>query len=287
MNRVVQQVIFRIKRFQTMQRINCGLARAAATRSYQTNTALGQLNLEFSGLSQNGEDGITDYLTQRLNNPNKYFVEIGSSDGTENNTSWFAIARRWQGLMVEGNKAKADYCSFIMSGLNIGVRVSNRFINLDNLPSLLDEVDYLDADLFSLDIDGVDYHVAAGLLGLGFRPKIVIVEYNSCFGPVQPITIPYTPSFDYRTAHSSELYYGASIAAWRGLWESVGYQFVTVDSNGVNAFFVRRDCIDQKSLETVRTIEYQENFYQKCRFRKCWQAQFELIRHLPMINPGT
>lgn len=280
----VRQVMFRIKRLQTMQRINCGLARAAAVRAAQQTDPGDPRTWEFSGLSQNGEDGISDYLVRQLKTGNRYFVEIGASDGTENNTSWFAVAHRWQGLMVEGDAEKAAYGAFIMGSLNIGVRVLNRFVHRENLDTLCQDIAEMEADFFSLDIDGVDYHVAEGLLQRGFRPKIAVMEYNSCFGPDQTVTIPYTPIFDYRKAHPSQLYYGASVAAWRKLWEGVGYRFVTVDSNGVNAFFVRADCIDEGLCARWQGLPFQENFFQRARHAGNWQTQMALIQHLPLVH---
>lgn len=279
-----RQVVFRIKRLQTMQRINCGLARAAAVRAGQRIDPADPLSWEFSGLSQNGEDGIAEFLINQLRESNRYFVEIGASDGTENNTSWFAVARRWQGVMVEGDAAKAAYGAFIMGGLNIGVRVLNRFVDLDSLDALCGEFGEMEPDFFSLDIDGIDYHVAEGLLARGFRPRIAVVEYNSCFGHERAVTIPYAPRFDYRAAHSSQLYYGASVAAWRKLWEGAGYRFVTVDGNGVNAFFVRSDCVDAQVQQQWRGLPFRENFFQRNRHGGDWQTQSALIAHLPLMQ---
>ena len=47
---------------------------------------------EFSGFSQNGEDGILDVLRHQLTRSNRYFIEIGAADGIENNIG--ALASR-------------------------------------------------------------------------------------------------------------------------------------------------------------------------------------------------
>jgi UDP-glucose 4-epimerase len=44
-------------------------------------------------------------------------------------------------------------------------------------------------------------------------PSIVVVEYNSRFGPERAVTVPYDPAFVRTTAHHSNIYYGASLAA--------------------------------------------------------------------------
>jgi hypothetical protein len=52
------------------------------------------------------------------------------------------------------------------------------------------------------------------------------------------LTIEYARDFDFTRAHPTQLYYGVSIAGWRAGLERYGYRFVTVEQNGVNAFFV-------------------------------------------------
>ena len=54
---------------------------------------------EFSGFSQNGEDGILDVLRKQLSSSNRYFIEIGSSDGIENNSAWLVVVEKYNGIM--------------------------------------------------------------------------------------------------------------------------------------------------------------------------------------------
>jgi hypothetical protein len=267
-----------------MQRIGNGLARVAAIRAMQPIDPLDPASWEVSGLSQNGEDGITDYLARHLKSQNRYFVEIGASDGTENNTSWLAVARRWRGLMVEGDSNKADYCRFIMGGLAVGVQVESRFVSRENIAALYSRISTHEPDFFSLDIDGIDWYVAAALFDLGFRPKIIAVEYNACFGPDKAVTIPYKRDFNFLTAHPTNLYYGVSIQAWHVLMERYGYKFVTVETNGVNAFFVRPECFSAQLFVDLRSKQFEENFYQRTRHNCTWRGQFSLIEHLPLVD---
>jgi hypothetical protein len=267
-----------------MQRIGIGLARAAVVRAMQPIDPSDPATWEMSGLSQNGEDGITDYLTRHVRCPNRYFVEIGASDSTENNTSWLAVARRWRGLMVEGDRNKADYCRFIMGGLAVGVEVESRFVSRENIVDLYARITTHEPDFFSLDIDGIDWYIAAALFELGFRPKIIVVEYNSSFGPDKAVTIPYRSDFNFRTAHPTNLYYGVSIQAWRILMERYGYKFVTVETNGVNAFFVRPECFSEELFVNLKSREFEENFYHRTRHICTWRKQFSLIEHLPLVD---
>ena len=77
-------------------------------------------------------------------------------------------------------------------------------------------------------------------LGTGY-PIVVIVEYNSVFGNMHAITVPYNAQFDRTQAHFSNLYWGCSLKALTMLAEKKGYSFVGCNSNGNNAYFIRND----------------------------------------------
>ena len=53
--------------------------------------------------SQNGEDGIIEEIFERIGVTNKFFIEIGSSNGLENNTALLLLSD-WQGIWVEGSQ---------------------------------------------------------------------------------------------------------------------------------------------------------------------------------------
>jgi hypothetical protein len=68
-----------------------------------------------------------------------------------------------------------------------------------------------------------------------------------------------------------------SIAGWKAFFARHGYRFVTVDRNGVNAFFVDPACFDAGFLSGIAGLDFAENRYQLSKFRKPWRAQLELI----------
>ena len=68
---------------------------------------------------------------------------------------------------------------------------------------------------------------------------MVVLEYNSIFGPDRAVTIPYDPQFN-RGDHRF-IYYGASLSALTKLSARKGYRLVAVEPAGVNAFFLRHD----------------------------------------------
>jgi hypothetical protein len=98
------------------------------------------------------------------------------------------------------------------------------------------------------------------------------------------VTIPYDPNFDVTSAHPSYLYYGVSLMAWKALLGSHGYRFVTVDSRGINAFFVDPAMMRTDLFESIQQIEFAENSTQRMRFREDWPGQFARIRDLPLVE---
>lgn len=264
----------------TLQKVNMALTRGAVTANLRNLCSKTPQSWEFSGFSQNGEDGITDYLTRQLNSSNRYFVEIGSSDGIENNTAWFAIAKKYSGMMVEGDKKLSNRSKQNMAQFNLGIKSENIFISRENIEQFINLLSYKNPDLFSLDIDGNDYYVMKSLFDKNLRPKICIVEYNSAFGPDKILTIPYKPDFNYLSAHVSGIYYGVSISAWKKLFLEQGYKFVTVDCRGVNAVFIDPSCFESNFVDSLSGCDFNENFYQFQKFNAGYQKQFNLISHL-------
>lgn len=278
--------LFYLKRAWYTQRINSALSRAAVTSALRNIDPSNPSTWEFSGFSQNGEDGVLDYLSRQLVNPNRYFVEIGTGDGIENNTAWFAIARKYSGVMIEGNPQKSRWNEIMISSINLGVECYNLFVSLESTKSMRELFLYKNPDIFSLDIDGNDYYIAESLLEYGLRPKIFVVEYNSVYGPMQSLTIRYKDDFNFVEAHESQLYFGASIAGWKKFFLKYGYQFVTVDLNGVNAFFIDSSQFDHKFVNKIRGKEYQENFYQIRKFKVSWQERFKMIQSMDYVQIG-
>jgi hypothetical protein len=259
------------------QRIAIALSKGAAMMHARKIDLTQPGTWEFSGFSQNGEDGILDVLRSQLLSSNRYFIEIGTSDGIENNSAWLAVAERYNGIMIEGNAKLVERARRLVVGYSIGAECYNMFVTRESIQDLKSMAFHHDPDVFSLDIDGNDYYIAQAILDGGFRPRIIVVEYNSVYGPERSMTVEYRDDFVFTKAHPTQLYYGVSIAGWRKFFESRGYHFVTVDRNGVNAFFVDPAFFDEAFLRGARGLEFAENAYQHRKFRMSSQEQFLLI----------
>jgi hypothetical protein len=256
-------------------------ARSACGLQLQNKNSKKTLDWEFSGFSQNGEDGIIQVLIENCKENNNYFVEIGCGDGVENNTAFLAHNKKWSGLMIEGSKNEYNTLNKSKPWL---VNALNEFVTLDNIELIKETFLFNHPDVFSIDIDGVDYHIVSRLMELGFLPKIIVVEYNSAFGPNSNLTIPYEAAFNMFTTDHPYLYYGVSINAWKNLLKNYGYEFITVDSNGVNAFFIQSDNFNSEFINNVEGIEFCENRHQLRLFNCNWENQFIKIKHLPLIT---
>jgi hypothetical protein len=276
-----------LKSIRSMQRVNMALARGGATSALRTLDLTNPGTWEFCGFSQNGEDGIIDVLISQLTDSNRYFIEIGASDGLENNTTWLAMARRFSGLWIEGDRDASQWCEYIFGSMNYGVECVCEFIKRESIEHLKKKILHSNPDVFSLDIDGNDYFIVESVLASGMRPKIFVAEYNAVYGPDESVSIPYDETFCAKSSHPDNLYYGCSVKALRKLFESYGYRFVTVDFNGVNAFFVDPDSFDPGFLGSVKGIDYRENFSNACENKVPWHEQFELIRHRRFVYLGA
>lgn len=171
------------------QRISICLSKGAAMMSARFIDLRKPITWEFSGFSQNGEDGIIDVLRKQLKFKNYYFIEIGSADGIDNNSAWLLIAEKYNGLMIEGNPKLSIRSKRIVTNYSIGSESVNLFVSKDNIFDLKKKATHYDPDVFSLDIDGNDYYIAEEIFKAGFRPKIFVVEYNSVFGPEKKLQL--------------------------------------------------------------------------------------------------
>lgn len=259
------------------QRIGIALSKGGAMMNARDIDLTLPTSWEFSGFSQNGEDGILDVLRKKLLSSNRYFIEIGAADGIENNTGWLLVAERYNGIMIDGNPKLVERANRVVTRYSIGAESYNMFITKESVADIKAMALHLDPDVFSLDIDGNDYYIAKAIFDSGFRPKIFVVEYNSVYGPERSMTIKYKSDFSFKSEHQTHLYYGVSISGWRKLFKDNGYRFVTVDRNGVNGFFVDPQFFDDTFLDNLCGLEFVENQTQYKKFRAPNEEQFSLI----------
>jgi hypothetical protein len=195
---------------------------------------------EFRVSSQWGEDGIIEWLVHRLANIPETFVEFGVENYREANTRFLLQHRNWRGLVIDGSDDHVDFIRRDRISWRHDLTSVASFITRENINSIISGAGFSgEIGILSVDIDGVDYWVWEAIDCI--KPQIIIVEYNSAFGDVLPLTVPYAPDFVRMRAHYSNLYYGLSIRAAEHLAGSRGYTLVGTNRMGSNAFFVRND----------------------------------------------
>lgn len=271
------------------QRINTALTKGSIGNLNRNIDLKNPLTWEFSGFSQNGEDGILDILCDQIRtDKNKYFIEIGAADGIDNNSAWPLITKQYNGLMIEADNDLVNTANRIIKSNsntnNHGLQIIQLFVSVKNIDKIKRASQFSNPDFLSLDIDSMDYYVAEQLFKSGFRPKIFVVEYNSVFGPDNPSTIEYSEDFIFGNDDPSFLYYGVGIAAWKHFFNKYNYKFITVDSAGVNAFFVDPEYFSDSFLNQIDSNHFFENQLQKEKFRCDHNEQFKKIEHLSFYN---
>lgn len=206
---------------------------------------------EFQVFSQNGEDGIIQEIFNRIGTTNKYFVEFGVADGLESNTLNL-LYKQWQGLWIEGNTADAKKINGVFSDF-IGdkkLTVKSHFITAANIESFFKDANVpAELDLLSIDIDYNTYHVWEAITS--YRPRVVVIEYNSHFAPDTHFVVKY----DEKRMWDLSTYFGASLLALEQLGKSKGYNLVGCVFTGTNAFFVRED-LTSDLFESPYTTEH-------------------------------
>ena len=194
-------------------------------------TKHGLLEFERKIHSQNGEDGILEWLAPRARK--KVIFEIGF-EVEENNSRHLVSQHGWRGYGLDAK-----------FGIWVTAENVNDFIKFT--PGIV-----------SIDVDGNDYWIWKALK---VEPDIVCIEYNAHFGPSEKVTIPYDPRFIWEK--DKHWFRGASLAALADLADTKGYQLVGCESSGNNAFFIKR--VLAEGLERVTCEESYVPSNRPCR----------------------
>jgi hypothetical protein len=219
------------------------LAAQPAVQNVRANKLLSSLHeAEFKVFSQFGDDGIIQYLIHQLQPLLDSFVEFGVEDYRESNTRFLLVNNNWRGLVIDSSERSIDYIRKDEIYWRHTLIARHAFVTRDNINDLFRDAGFVgEIGLLSIDIDGNDYWVWEKIEIID--PVIVIVEYNSIFGPDLALTIPYDPNFVRHRAHYSGQFWGASLQALAWLANRKGYSLLGCNSAGNNAYFVRNDKI--------------------------------------------
>ncbi|WP_242360157.1 hypothetical protein [Anaeromyxobacter sp. SG17] len=244
---------------------------------------------EFRVFSQWGEDGIIQYLLGKVPIENRAFVEFGVEDYSESNTRFLLCHDNWRGLILDAGDAHRRFLARTELAWRHSIDAVTAFITRENINSLLADAGFVgDIGLLSVDVDGNDYWILDAIEVIS--PRILVVEFNSVFGAEHAVTVPYAERFERGRAHSSNLYFGASLPALCALADRKGYRFVGANSAGNDAFFVRADLAEALPALTAREGWVESRFRESRDARgrltlvTAHRDRLRLISELPVLD---
>lgn len=210
--------------------------------------------------SQFEEDGLLLYIFSIIGSKTKKCVEIGTSDGTECNTSNLILYHGWRGLLIDGDaemmkRGKAFFGSHPNAVLN-EPKLVNSWITKDNIDNTIKSSGFEgEIDLLSVDIDGVDYYIMNAINCIS--PRVIICEINSAIPLDKALTIPYADDFYcWNKPAPEDSFRSLSLAAANKLLKGKGYRMVGAHRLGFNIIFIKNgigeDVFPEISLEKAR-----------------------------------
>jgi len=175
--------------------------------------------------SQFREDGITEKIFETIGFTNKFYVDFGATD-TTNNSEILHKKHGFNGVLWNCDDTPCHYTTIYKERIN-----SENVTDLFKKYSVPKEFDFL-----SIDVDFNDWYIFRNICK-EYHPRVIITEYNSTFPPPEDKIVMYDPNGSW----NEDTYYGASIQAFYNLARSLGYSLVASESMGVNLFFIRDD----------------------------------------------
>ena len=250
-------------------------------------------DVEFKVFSQYGEDGILQHLIRQTHilPSEQVFVEFGVQDYLESNTRFLLQGCQWRGLIIDGSSEYMESVRRSDLYWRNDLTALDAWIDRDNINDLISGAGFSgDIGILSVDIDGNDYWVWERIEVV--NPVIVVLEWNSVFGPDHPVSVPYDPAFSRAEAHYSCLYWGASMGAFESLGSAKGYSLLGSNRVGNNIFFVRNDRLGDLSPVTTSEAWFESRFRDSRDTSgqldfKSGAARKDVIKDLPLIDVTT
>ena len=213
---------------------------------------------EFKAFSQFGDDGIIQYLINKIEITNDFenFIEFGVENYNESNTKFLLLNNNWNGLIFDGSTHNIKIIKNSYYYWKHAIEAHQHFVDKENINEFIKKNNSSkNIGILSIDIDGNDYWIWDSIYAVD--PIIVIIEYNSLFGEKYSLTVPYDKNFVRENKHYSNKYYGASIKALKQLGNKKGYDFLFTNSARNNAYFIKRKYKDKIKLkENFQEFEY-------------------------------
>lgn len=210
-------------------------------------TKLGPLSLWEPGLAPWFSEAVKDPVLERLLGligvESRYYVEVGTQSGDQCNTRYLRVRYGFTGLMLDDN--------FQHEGLN----QHRHLVTPGNVVELFERYGVpTNFALLSLDTDGYEWLLWLKILGAGFRPRVVVLEYSEALPYAEDLLVRYTSFPIHRlclaTHQRTPWLAGASLTAVMKLGNSWGYRLIHLVNGGTtDLIFVREDLLKEKRLD--------------------------------------
>lgn len=201
-------------------------------------------DIEFRAYSQNGEDGLLLFVFAVIGTTDRRCIELCAGNGIQCNSANLIINHGWQGLLVDGNAEKlAQGEAFYRQCQDTRTwvpKLVHSWVTLENVNDILRYHGFVgDIDLLSLDMDSNDYWIWQAIEVAD--PRVVILEYQSAWGPERRVTQRYLENFDFNEVEVEGTLprCGASLAAFVSLAKAKGYRLVGCQALCFNAIFIK------------------------------------------------
>jgi hypothetical protein len=179
--------------------------------------------------SQCGEEGVIDEIFNHVAPVDRVLVDIGAGDTYSNSNTRLLLNAGWRGELFDVQPYTHLHCEHITA---------------ENVCAVMAKYDVpMSFELLSLDIDGIDWYVLKALLEGGYRPWVVVVEFQCALPADPPVVVVYDADFK----HDGSMYHSGSLGAYRALGEAHGYLLVH-QCGLLNAVLIRKDCLPDDAV---------------------------------------
>ncbi len=210
------------------------------------------INYGFKVYSQSDEDGIIDEIFKRIGTKKKIFIEFGLQDGKECNTT-FLLKSGWRGSWVDMStnidKFNTDFIKYINKDLSF----YKKKILKNNVNEIIQKCtnENSEIDLLSIDVGINTYHI---LNEITLSPRVIVTEYNAKLRDNVEWVAEYSEKKDWNGDDN----FGASLKSFEIMMSKKGYCLVACNITGVNAFFVRKDLINENFINNYSSSYHYE-----------------------------
>lgn len=174
---------------------------------------------------------MIEVIFRKIGFLNKFCVELGTGNGFECNCRFLIEKFGFDYVLIDSGEYDNPF-----------VDIKREFLTAENINEIFRKYEIPEEfDLLSIDIDYNTFWIWHAL-DRRYRPRVVVVEYNSTIPLDQSKVVQYDPQGEWK----GDNYFAGSLLAFVKLASEKGYTLVGCESKGVYVFFFVRDDIAKK-----------------------------------------